>query len=144
MSHQVPLSSIDSSFDEFTSDMILTGHTSAQRSLRFLIIGTPTLITLIVGLLLGGCVKKSTFEALQAKNLAEQQTNAQLNAQVQKLQQDGRVLTQERDTLKQQLSAEQKKNTQLVSDRSSLQNSVEEMEGAPSPSKRHFVENSLW
>ena len=130
MSHQVPLSSIDSSFDEFTSDMTLTGHTSAQRPVRFLITGTPTLILLIVGLLLGGCVKKSTFEALQAKHVAEQQTNAQLNAQVQKLQQDGRVLTQERDTLKQQLSAEQKKNTQLVSDRSSLQSSVEEMEGA--------------
>ena len=95
MSHQVPLSPVSSNFDNLSM---------------------PTLVMIILGLFMGGCVKKSTFEALQAKHAAEQQTNAQLNAQVQKLQQDGRVLTQERDTLKQQLSAEQKKNTQLVKD----------------------------
>ena len=106
---------------------------SMQRSLavkarRFVAI--RGLILIAIGALSSGCVKKSTFEALQARYIAEQQTNAQLNAQVQKLQQDGRSLIQKRDQLKTQLTAEQKKNTQLISDRSALRTSVEEMEGA--------------
>lgn len=139
MSHHISLSSVSSRSASLGADPTyydLVTHTPVSKSDRSLAASTRCSVTLrvliliTVGTLAGGCVKKSTFEALQAKHVAEQQSNAQLSAQVQKLQQDGRLLTQERDQLKAQLTAEQKKNTQLISDRSALRTSVEEMEGA--------------
>ena len=105
---------------------------ASQRGLCVIIAG--------MSLWMSGCVKKSTFEALQAKHRTALQENATLAQQLQGTRSELSKLQADYKGLDERYQAEQKRSAKLISDRSALQSSVEEMEGALREQRRRQAE----
>ena len=77
-----------------------------------------------------GCVKKSTFEALQAQRATELQEAEALRVQLVTTEAQRDQITKEKGELQKKLTASETKNTKLLSDQSQLQASIDEMQSA--------------
>lgn len=93
-----------------------------------------------VTLMVSGCVKKSTFEALQAQHNASQQANVALTQELKNTQDELAQLKTAHQNLEGQYQTEQGKTAKLINDRSALQSSVEEMQGALREQRRRQAE----
>lgn len=86
------------------------------------------LLTLILAASLSACVKKSTFEALQAQYKNEQKVAEDLKVKLITTEAQRDQLSKDKTVLSKSLGEEKNKNTALLSDRSALQASVDEMQ----------------
>ena len=77
-----------------------------------------------------GCVKKSTFEALQAQRVDELKVTEELKIKLVTTEAQRDQVTRERDSLQGHLKKAETKNTQLLSDQSQLQASINDMQNA--------------
>ena len=84
----------------------------------------------VSSLMLIGCVKKSTFEALQNQRATELKEAEILKVKLVTTEAQRDQMTQERDKLQSQLKASEHKNTQLLSDQSQLKASIDQMQSA--------------
>jgi chemotaxis protein MotB len=89
---------------------------------------------------LSGCVKKSTYEALQAQHEQAKARGAELEASLSEAREQVKGVSGERDDLAAQLKAKQRALTELMSDKASLKASVEEMEAAMRDQARRQAE----
>lgn len=76
------------------------------------------------------CVKKSTYEALQTKRKAELEATDQLKVRLVTTQAQRDQFKRDKSQLESTLTKERGKNTKLLSDRSELQTSIEQMQAA--------------
>ena len=97
-----------------------------------------SIVWLCVGLF--GCVKKSTYESLQAQHATSLKTLDELKIKLitNEVQRD--QLTKEKDKLSKDLTLANNKNAQLLSDRSALQTSVADMQNALKEQARRQAE----
>ena len=89
---------------------------------------------------LSACVKKSTFEALQAQYQNEQKQTEELKVKLVTTEAQRDQLSKDKNSLTQSFNEAKKKNTALLSDRSALQASVEEMQIALKEQARRQAE----
>ena len=97
-----------------------------------------TVLTVLV--CLSGCVRASTYEALQARYAQEQEESARLKQSLESTTIERDKLRSEKIRLSEELDQSQRKAAELLSDRTSLQSSVEEMEGALREQRRRQAE----
>ena len=89
---------------------------------------------------LSACVKKSTFEALQVQYQNEQKQTEELKVKLVTTEAQRDQLGKDKNSLTQSFNEAKKKNTALLSDRSALQASVEEMQIALKEQARRQAE----
>ena len=90
--------------------------------------------------LLMGCVKKSTFEALQSQRAAEQKAAELLKVKLVTTEAQRDQAIKERDQLQVKLKRAETKNTELLTDQSQLQASIDEMQSALREQSRRQAE----
>ena len=98
------------------------------------------ILTVLCTIFLSACVKKSSFEALQAQYKNEQKMVEELKIKLITTQAQRDQLNKDNSALAKSLGEEKNKTTALLSDRSALQASVEEMQTALKEQARRQAE----